>query len=674
MIALADVEIVKGKKFNYINIPISYDIETSSFYNEEHEKVAIPYTHCFAIKDKTYLFRETEQAVDFIKEMARNFDCDFFGKNKLIIYVHNLSYEFGFIRKYFKWGNVFANGSERKILFASLLEYNVEFRCSCMLSGKSLEDLSEDLEHKKMVGDLDYSLLRTPLTVLNEKELGYIYEDVLVVNEYIQTQIDEYGSVNDTPYTNTGRVRRYVRNHTRKSKEYTNLLRRLTMGADEYRALRSAFAGGYVHANAIHNGKVLDNVHSFDFTSSYPARMLEMKFPMSKGRSINIYSEEDMDIISNSFCVLTLIELKGVTCDVPCPYISSSKPIESSGVIDDNGRIVEAASLKMWVTDVDYKIIKQVYDYDEISFGGTWVYEADYLPKEFLECLLKLYADKTILKGVKGSERLYQLAKGMLNALYGMCVTDIIRDEYELIKNEVKKIVYDTNEEAEIRFLELLEKENKSKKRFLFYPWGVWITAYSRSLLFETMLKLGNDFVYTDTDSLKFINFDVHKDLFTEASESIKNRLKDVAAHYNFDWNLFEPADIKGNKHLIGEWDYEGVYDRFKTLGCKRYMFEKNGEISITVSGLSKNKPLDYIKSQADPFELFSDGMVIPKEHSGKLCHYYVDEEREGCVKDYNGVEYNYKQLSAVHMENISFNMKIGANYKEFLYEIQEWR
>ena len=51
-----------------------------------------------------------------------------------------------------------------------------------------------------------------------------------------------------------------------------------------------------------------------------------------------------------------------------------------------------------------------------------------HLPKEIIETILKLYKDKTELKGVEGKETEYLHSKELLNSIYGMCVTSIVHD------------------------------------------------------------------------------------------------------------------------------------------------------------------------------------------------------------------------------------------------------
>ena len=83
--------------------------------------------------------------------------------HRILIFIHNLSFEFQWFSKLFEWEKVFAL-SKREVVYA-LTRDGVEFRCSYVLSGYSLAKLGDELTLypvKKMVGDLDYKKIRLP--------------------------------------------------------------------------------------------------------------------------------------------------------------------------------------------------------------------------------------------------------------------------------------------------------------------------------------------------------------------------------------------------------------------------------------------------------------------------------------------------------------------------------
>ena len=162
-------------KVEYFNIPIAFDIETSSFY-ENGNKRAVMYVNQTAIEDKVYIYRTWDEWLNFLNKLVTSLGVDL--NHRIIIYVHNLAFEFQFIKNLFDWEKVQAI-KDRTPMYA-ITKTGIEFRCSYLLSGYSLEKLGENLTHPipKMVGDLDYSIIRNSATELSDKELGYCTHDV----------------------------------------------------------------------------------------------------------------------------------------------------------------------------------------------------------------------------------------------------------------------------------------------------------------------------------------------------------------------------------------------------------------------------------------------------------------------------------------------------------------
>ena len=262
----------KRKKVKYLDLSLSFDTETTSTYttNEPREKFAYMYVWQFGI-DGYYCYGRTwSEFLQLCKHLQKTLGLN--ERRRLIIFIHNLSFEFQFFRKYFKWLSVFATSSRNPV--KALTSFGIEFRDSLILSGYKLENVAKNLtahDIPKMVGELDYSLIRTKDTKFTQKELGYMLNDVRVLVAYMNEQRELYGDITKIPLTNTGRVRRYVRNECFKDKNYNAKMRSLRIkDANEYSTLKHAFAGGFTHANPNHVGKVYKNVASFDFTSSYP--------------------------------------------------------------------------------------------------------------------------------------------------------------------------------------------------------------------------------------------------------------------------------------------------------------------------------------------------------------------------------------------------------------------
>ena len=75
-------------------------------------------------------------------------------------------------------------------------------------------------------------------------------------------------------------------------------------------------------------------------------------------------------------------------------------------------------------------------------------------------------------------------------------------------QNPVKhtiRFIDNSFKEDDIPDEELLEAANK--KAFMAYQWGVWVTAWARYRLEEGIKLAGDNFVYSDTDCVKYVGF-----------------------------------------------------------------------------------------------------------------------------------------------------------------------
>jgi len=669
-----------NKKISYINLPCGFDIETSSIKVGD-EKAAFMYIWALGIDHNkgVYYGREWGDFLDVCELLQKTFGLS--EEKRLVIYIHNLGYEFQFMRKYFKWLQVFAV-AERKPIKA-LCDYGIEFRCSYILSGFSLANTAKNLAKykiKKLVGDLDYSLIRTPHTPLTGPEMDYVNNDIEIITAYISEQIDLYGDVVKIPMTNTGRVRKHVKqecyftdtNHRKSSKgkyyRYRQIMKDLTIDPKTYVQLKRAFMGGFTHANANYSGQTLKDVSSIDFTSSYPAVMVSEKFPMSRFKEIEVKSIDELDELCKKHAVVFDVKFTDLKWKITQEtYISESKCFEISNPTINNGRIVNADSLSVTLTEVDYEIMKQVYSWDGIAVANVRYAHKNYLPRSIIKSILDLYQDKTILKGVDGSEVEYMLSKGMLNSIYGMSVTDIVKDN---------AIYTDDWEIEKVDLEEEITNYNESKNRFLYYAWGLWVTAYSRKNLWTGIIAAGDDYVYSDTDSLKLFNYDKYKPYIDWFDTQIILKMQTMCDYYKFDRKLLSPKTKEGHIKTIGVWDFEGTYARFKTLGAKRYLTQEGDELSLTVAGLSKQNGLDYMRELAgdteNVFSVFNDSLYIPSDRTGKMTHTYIDDELKFKCIDYLGNEETVNPLSSVHLESCDFTLKVADQYKEFLQNLSK--
>lgn len=679
----------KKSSIHYYNCPCAFDIETTSFINERHEKTSIMYVWMLGLNGLCMMGRTWREFINVINTISDVLDLNY--NNRLIIGVHNLGYEFQFMRHYFDWDNVFSV-DVRKPVYA-ISGQGIEFRDTYILSGYNLETIGKNLHTykvKKMVGDMDYSKIRNSKTVLTQKEIGYCINDIKVVMAYLQECIDTEKSITKIPLTKTGYIRRYVKNacygldtkeKNYKRWDYMQFIQNLTLEPEEYIMLKRAFCGGYTHASPFYSGITCNNVMGMDLTSSYPTQLCLPKFPISKGHEHIIKNKKDFEESLDLYCCLFDVELTNVQSKFMFDaYISRSRCVQCDNPVLSNGRVVSADRLLITITEQDYKIIKNVYTWDKIKIGKMIRYERGYLPRDFIKSVLELYKSKTELKGLEGDDEndvpysvTYLARKEMLNSCYGMTVTDIVRDD----------IIYsDDWKEESPNLKKSIEAYNNNKGRFLFYPWGVWTTACARTAVWSAIFNLKDDYIYSDTDSVKFMHPDKHKKYFDKYNKMIREQLKRTCEHFGFPEEYIHPKNNRGKEKQLGIWDFDGLYKQFKTLGAKRYLCQyaddirngdDSGKYSLTVSGLNKKKTMPYLmeKYGSNIFNAFSDGLYIPSEYTGKNTHTYIDDVQSGELTDYQGNTARYNEYSSIHLGASDYSLSISQEYINFLLNIR---
>ena len=251
----------------------AFDIETTRI-KECEQSVMYIWQWCFADRC-TVVGRTWEELEIFIDRLSEKMADD----QKICTFVHNLSYEFAFLRgvHFFQPDDVFAIKA-RKIL--KCVWDHVEFRCSYLHSNMSLAEYLKKMgaEHQKT--ELDYDRDRWPWTELTSEELEYCVNDVVGLVEALTIEMAADGdNLYTFPLTSTGYVRRDAKRAMRAvAKSWiTDQLPDL----ETYHMLREAFRGGNCHANRYFAEQIVHGAHSADRSSSYPDVLCNCKFPVS---------------------------------------------------------------------------------------------------------------------------------------------------------------------------------------------------------------------------------------------------------------------------------------------------------------------------------------------------------------------------------------------------------
>ena len=596
---LLTTEYIKG----YVSYPATFDIETTTLKGEN--PTAFMYIWQFCIKGVVFFGRTWREFLDFIDNISNLLNLD--NKHKLVIYVHNLSFEFEFIRKFIKFDNIFAT-APHKVLKASTDK--LEFRCSYYLSNMSLLKFIENTPgaiHLKSKVDLDYKKIRTPKTMLTPKELGYCYNDVKGLEEAIINLLQK-DTLKSIPLTSTGYVRRDCRLAMRKNKKNRKMFLSTRLSYEQFVLCEECFRGGNTASSRFYCNDLLKRVGSYDLSSSYPYQMMAKEYPMGAFIKYTISNEKELKHLNSAYCTIgrycfTNVKVKK---NVPIPYIPVSKII-TNNCTAFNGRVLKADYVNISLTNIDYEIIKNQYEFDDLYVKDFYIARKGELPNELKEVIMKYYESKTTLKGIIEFIYEYFTSKEKLNSIYGMTVTNPCKGETVIDEETGEWSTDDTNK------AELLDKFYKSWNSFLPYQWGIFVTANARKQLQEGIDKVGLDVVYCDTDSIKYVNN--HEQDFKELNDKIN---KSFSANRN------------GVDYPMGVWDSENQkgkyyeYNQFKTLGAKKYAFTKQGKLGITVAGLAKKEGAIELARKGG-IKKFENGAIF--NNSGRSSVYFNNEE-----------------------------------------------
>lgn len=532
--------------------------------------------------------------------------------DKLIIYFHNLAYDWVFLRKFI----MAEYGTPVKMLatkphYPIYIEFNngLIIKDSLILSQRSLEKWAKDLDvdDQKAVGKWDYLKIRNQEEIFSPDELEYIEHDTLAGVECIDKTMTQLNKrVYSMPYTATGIPREEARKRGKSNRAKEDFNRIVTKDHQVQQLLEAVYHGGFTHANRHYIGVTVEDILAMDFTSSYPYCMLAFKYPMTEFKAF--HNCKVSDILDNKenyafIFKLILINVKLKSDSVPMPALQYSKCIKDINACTDNGRVLCANYIEIYLNEVDLEVIADQYEWKSAACVEVYYSEKDYLPRWYTDYVFECFKDKTMLKG--GDPVAYALAKAKVNSLYGMMVQKPCKEDISENYITGEYTVSSGNYE------ELYEKYLKNRNSILSYAWGVWVTSYA----FSNLFKLGSCcalWLYSDTDSCYGKGWDMEK--VKAYNEGCKEKLRA---------NGYGPVIREGTEYWLGVVDIEH-HDQFRTVGAKRYAFTDNGEVYITVAGVPKKKGRLCLNND---IENFKEGFIFDGATTGKQTHTYFFTE-----------------------------------------------
>ena len=175
-------------------------------------------------------------------------------------------------------------------------------------------------------------------------------------------------------------------------------------------------------------------------------------------------------------------------------------------------------------------------------------------------------------------------------------------------------------------------------------------TCWARWWLEKAIRLCGHNFVYCDTDSVKYVgSVD-----FTELNAEIQAKSEKHHAYAD------DPAGVR---HYLGVYEHDDTYKRFCTLGAKKYAYEdEDGRLHITIAGVSKRGAAEMGK-----LENFREGFIF-RESAGQEA-YYNDDWMEEPVE----IDGHLLAISPnIYLQQGEYTLGLTLEYKRLFHLTQE--
>lgn len=574
----------------------AFDTETSTIA-KDGEQIAFMYVWQMAVENEAFYGRTWSEFKMCLQKMKNEMHLavDY----KLIVYVHNLKYDFGFYKKEVNLdGNDFVARSRRTVL-KHIMDDCFEVRDSAVYTEEPLDHMGEEIGIPKMKG-YDYSRIRHALTPLTPEELEYCEHDVLILTQYFRKEAENLNcSIYKLALTATQRIKRGINEEfARESRMYQNMIMSRQLKDNDHDnhildLLKHAFFGAFNYSSQLIRGIIQDNVAGIDISACYGAQCLLHPYPVGKFAPIELPESTD-DLKNNPRYAGKAMLITFAAKDVSAKYADIGflpinihnywqRPASDINNVASK-RVLTAAKLEMTLTDVDFRLFLEFYSYSAIKFVSIMASDYGDMPPYMIRSIEKTHRKKLEIQRrnniIKLSRPLtlaeqleYTHAKTGVSRIYGILVQDPVRDIYEW-NPEINDIQKNG------------EQKNKSQFQPVLYQWGVWVVAWARYEILRLLLKLsgtGKNFddlktLYSDTDSLYFKFSESDIEIVKSYNDMITAKITKVAKKYRLN-----PESLTG----IGTLKIT-YYQKFKTTGIKQYCYIQDDVFDYRCAGLTR--------------------------------------------------------------------------------------
>ena len=394
-----------------------------------------------------------------------------------------------------------------------------------------------DLPLRKL--EIDYKMKRLIGWQLTNEEIDYIRNDVEIMARALKIMFEQGLNKMTIAGDAFNSYKSFVPNFRKRFPILPKVV-------DE--DIRQSYRGGFTYVNEIYKEKPVGRGICIDKNSMYPSKMVQKPLPYGKPEFFEGKYKYDANMplyIQSLTCRFELkknkipcIQLKNNMSFIPNEYLTSS-----------NGQLITIS-----LCSPDFELFVENYHISDITYHGGW---------KFKECIgmfsdyINYWMEQKIKAGKEGNQPMRQIAKLMLNSLYGRFGLSITaRQKYPYL-----------DEKGIVRFNLLPEEEREP----IYIPVACFITSYGRVDTIRTSQKIreyslkkyGEDrYYYSDTDS-------IHCGITDEDLKALKD-------------------DIFIDDYALGAWAKESDFDRALFIRQKCYIEEEKGKLNVTVAGLPK--------------------------------------------------------------------------------------
>lgn len=663
----------------YCNLAAAFDIETTCIrYPNDYDdrtkagqpKFSFMYIWQFAIGDIAVYGRTWNEFYEFLLNLRG--DLHLKVDHRLVVYVHELAYEFTFMQKlpgvFFSTYDYDFLAREKHDIIKCVVNDVFEFRDSATYTEMPLSRVGDLVGIKKL--DYDYDKLRLPSTPLTDTELAYCENDVLILTKYFSGQAQIYGSYGNIPLTATRCVKREIEINLR-TMYYRGVARKSQTIEEEdmhtLDLLQSAYFAPWIYNRSVYRDMIVDDVMDADISSAYPYWMLTCKYPRGKFVQIDI-DHNDINKLLSDYAnkpLLIKLHLHNLQCRYPrVSWLPASDrwTMSRDAKIYDN-RIDSCTDIILTLTDVDMRTLQDFYRYDVEKVDILEVYAAPkygYLPPYIVKTIVDKYIEKRNAKDIKNEiektreltpaeQAEYARIKSKVDRIYGIFVQRPIRTAYLWDPGTNQVIAGDQ---------QYVKSDSDCAVSF---AWGVWLLSYEHAEMLKIFaacnLAISADgkeknldsVLYGDTDGVKFKYNKAIIDIITQYNEKCKQKIKNFWLRNN---NICRLEDVDG----MGEFKFKH-YQSFKACKVKRYAYiSDNDEFVPVCAGLSADNTFFDGLMNDEKMELFSGEMKISAEVANNKRTQYVYGHFEECVTDYLGNTDTVSVDSCVLISKCSFN------------------